>query len=71
MTSKMKIVKLRLYEYQMKASNPGNLKIAMEIIFVIFWWPLMNSYDPLITSNLKIKKLKLEVYQKEAVTQAI
>ena len=33
MTSKLKIVKKQFYVYQMKANNPGNLKLDMEYIF--------------------------------------
>ena len=40
MTSKMKIEKQQLYVYQMKTSNPGNIKIAMEY-----------SIDLLVASN--------------------
>ena len=40
MTSKLTIEKLQLYIYQMKASNPGNIKIAMK-----------DSIDLLVTSN--------------------
>ena len=40
LTLKLKISKLQLYVYQMKASNPSNLKIDIEYIF-----------DPLVTSN--------------------
>ena len=37
---KINIVKLQLYVYQMKASNPGNLKTDKD-----------NIFDPLVTSN--------------------
>ena len=40
MTLKLKIALLQLYEYQMKASNPDIVKIAMEC-----------SIDLLVTSN--------------------
>ena len=40
MTSKLKFEKLLLYVYQMKASNPGNLKTDKEYII-----------DPLVTSS--------------------
>ena len=41
MTLKLKIEKLQLYIYQMKASTPGNLKTDIEYIFD----PLVTTYD--------------------------
>ena len=41
MTLKLKIEKLQLYVYRMKASNPGNLKTDIEYIFE----PLVTSKD--------------------------
>ena len=57
-----KLQKYDFYVYQMKASNPGNVKTAM--VYIID--PLVTSNDlywPLMTSKLEIAKLQLYVYQ--------
>ena len=58
MTSKLKIEKLQLYVNQMKASNPGNLKIALEYMVYLL---VMTSYYLLMTSKLKIATNRLYV----------
>ena len=71
MTSKLKFEKLQLYVYQMKASNPGNLKTDIEYMFD----PLVTSNDPswpLMASKQKIKKTVAFMHIKwKIVTQAV
>ena len=53
MTSKMKIEKQQLYVYQMKTSNPGNIKIAMEYSII----DLLVASNDLKNENCKTTSL--------------